>query len=95
MRKGEKSNSKGRVFYYFSKKYNSTNKIDNFVTSKKSVIMVTTLKKGATKASIKKLLDRMSKETRATGVDTLKYCGTINLKEEGLTIQKRLRDEWS
>lgn len=28
------------------------------------------------------------------GVDTLKYCGIITLKEEPLVIQKRLRDEW-
>lgn len=57
--------------------------------------MVTVLKKGATKESIKKLLDRVDREIGQNGVDTLKYCGTVKLKEDGLVIQKRLRDEWS
>ncbi|HEX4373904.1 MAG TPA: hypothetical protein VHZ50_11430 [Puia sp.] len=35
----------------------------------------------------KKLNDR-------NGVDALKYCGVITLKEDPLIIQKRLRDEW-
>jgi hypothetical protein len=28
------------------------------------------------------------------GVDTLKYCGVLKLKEDPLVIQKKLRDEW-
>lgn len=28
------------------------------------------------------------------GFDAWKYCGTITLTEDPLTIQKRLRDEW-
>ncbi len=28
------------------------------------------------------------------GVDTLKYCGVLKLKEDPLAIQKKLRDEW-
>lgn len=28
------------------------------------------------------------------GVDTLKYCGILKLKEDPLAIQKKLRDEW-
>ena len=28
------------------------------------------------------------------GVNTLKYCGVIKLKENPLTIQKSLSDEW-
>jgi len=27
-------------------------------------------------------------------VDTRKFCGVLKLKEDPLTIQKRLRDEW-
>ncbi len=28
------------------------------------------------------------------GVDTLKYCGVLKLKEDPLVMQKKLRDEW-
>jgi len=56
--------------------------------------MVATLKQGATKEYIQKLLNKLSKETRLKGVNTLKYCGKIQLKEDALLIQKRLRDEW-
>ncbi len=37
---------------------------------------------------------RKSKISKPKGVDTLKYCGTIKLKEDALAIQKKLRDEW-
>jgi predicted transcriptional regulator len=30
----------------------------------------------------------------ARKVDTMKYCGVIKLKEDPLTIQKKLRNEW-
>jgi len=56
--------------------------------------MVTVLKQGATEEYIRKMLKKLSKEVRSKGVDTLKYCGKIKLKEDALNIQKRLRDEW-
>jgi hypothetical protein len=28
------------------------------------------------------------------GVNTLKHCGTIKLKESPITIQKKMRSEW-
>ena len=34
------------------------------------------------------------KSSKPEGVDTLKYCGTIKLKEDPLVIQKKLRNEW-
>ncbi len=37
---------------------------------------------------------RKKKKSEKKGVDTLKYCGVINLDEDPLAIQKRLRDEW-
>ncbi len=37
---------------------------------------------------------RKSKISKLKGVNTLKYCGTIQLKEDALVIQKKLRDEW-
>ena len=57
--------------------------------------MVITLKRGATKKCIQKLLDRIAKEMYTDGVNTQKYCGTIKLKEDPLTIQKRMCDEWT
>lgn len=53
--------------------------------------MVLILKKGASKKEInlikKKLLN-------AEGVNTRIFCGSIKLKEDPLTVQKSLRDEW-
>lgn len=37
---------------------------------------------------------RRKKSDVDKGVNTLKYCGVIKLKEKPLDIQKRLRDEW-
>jgi hypothetical protein len=32
--------------------------------------------------------------SKPKGVNTLKYCGNIKLKEDPLLIQKKLRNEW-
>ena len=32
---------------------------------------------------------RKNRNTKTKGVDTLKYCGTIELKEDALAIQKK------
>lgn len=56
--------------------------------------MVLTLKQGASREYIEELLIKISREIRTKGVDTKKYCGLIELKEDALKIQKRLRDEW-
>ncbi len=37
---------------------------------------------------------RRNKSDLVKGVNTMKYCGVIKLKEDPLAIQKRLRDEW-
>ncbi|MDE3185354.1 MAG: hypothetical protein KGM16_18220 [Bacteroidota bacterium] len=37
---------------------------------------------------------KRTKSPKEKGVDTLKYCGRITLKEDPLVIQKKLRDEW-
>jgi hypothetical protein len=53
--------------------------------------MVLVLKKGADK----KEMEAISEKLRSPkGVDTKKYCGTIKLQEDPLTIQKKMRDEW-
>jgi hypothetical protein len=54
--------------------------------------MVTVIKQGISKDSIRKLLNKIQIKE---GFDAKKYCGTIKLKEQPLTIQKQLRDEWS
>jgi hypothetical protein len=58
-----------------------------------SSYMVLILKKGAGKkdiAAIRKKLEKLS----GKGVDTKKYCGVIKLKEDPLSMQKKMRDEW-
>lgn len=56
--------------------------------------MVAILKKGDNKKEMKALLKKLSEKNTEKGVDTMKYCGVITLKEDALEIQKRLRGEW-
>lgn len=57
--------------------------------------MVTTIKKGASKEEIQTLFERLTKESKVNkGFDAFKFCGTVKFNEDGLVIQKRLRDEW-
>ena len=53
--------------------------------------MVLVLKKGASK---KEMDDISAKLRTVKGVNTKKHCGVINLKEDPLVIQKKMRDEW-
>ena len=53
--------------------------------------MVTVLKKGSDKSSITKILSRV---LGIKGLNAYKYCGVIHLKEDALSIQKKLRNEW-
>lgn len=57
----------------------------------KILFMVLVLKKGASKKEIELLEKKLKVKT---GVDVLKYCGLIKLKEDALTIQKNVRNEW-
>lgn len=36
----------------------------------------------------------LDKALQKKGLDTRKHCGVIWLKEDPVTIQKRMRDEW-
>lgn len=57
--------------------------------------MVTTIKKGSSKEEIYALFEKLIKESKVSkGFDAYKFCGTVNFKEDGLKIQKQLRDEW-
>ena len=56
--------------------------------------MVTVLKRGATKKSIRNILEKLTKEIKPIGVDVYKYCGKISLKKDALKIQRELRNEW-
>jgi hypothetical protein len=44
------------------------------------------------KQKIKRI--RRDRKDVERGLETLKYCGILNLKEDPLAVQKRLRDEW-
>lgn len=37
---------------------------------------------------------KRTKSSKPKGVNTLKYCGKIKLKEDPLNIQNKLRNEW-
>lgn len=53
--------------------------------------MVLVLKKGASKKQIEALEKKIKGKK---GIDIIKYCGSVKLKKDALTIQKHLRDEW-
>ncbi len=56
--------------------------------------MVMVLRSGATKKSIRIILENLAKELKPKGVDVYKYVGKISLKKDALDIQKELRNEW-
>lgn len=53
--------------------------------------MVLVLKKGASKKEINSIEEKLKSKT---GVNVLKYCGLIKIKEDALLIQKATRNEW-
>jgi hypothetical protein len=53
--------------------------------------MVTVIKKGSSKSSILRLLNKIQSKR---GVNVKKYCGVLKLKTDPLTIQRSLRNEW-
>ena len=56
--------------------------------------MVLVLKKGATKKDIEAIEKILYKEKSTGGFNAKKYNGIMNLKQDPLTIQNELRDEW-
>lgn len=54
-------------------------------------VMVIVIQQGTSKEKIEALLKKLKGKK---GVDTKKYCGVLKLKEDPLSIQKQLRDEW-
>jgi len=56
--------------------------------------MVMVLKSGATKKSIRSILNSLAKDLKPKGVDVYKYCGKISLNKDALNIQRELRNEW-
>lgn len=62
-----------------------------FVKFEKSIIMVTIIKKGTKKEEFDKKLSGL-KLTK--GFNSYKFCGILKLKEDPLSIQRRMRDEW-
>lgn len=56
--------------------------------------MLLVLKKGATKKEIEEIEKILYKEKSSGGFNAKKYNGIMDLKEDPLTIQKNLRNEW-
>jgi uncharacterized protein (UPF0335 family) len=56
--------------------------------------MVLVLKKGASKEEIAELERKLYQKTASSGFDAKKYNGVLNLNEDAMDIQKRLRNEW-
>ena len=56
--------------------------------------MVTVIKKGAARQTIKSLLKQGARKKTRKKIDLEKYCGTIKLTEDPLLLQKKWRDDW-
>lgn len=56
--------------------------------------MVIVIKKGASKRTLDSLLKKAVDSSNAKKLNARKYCGAVKFKEDGLTLQKRWRDEW-
>ncbi len=56
--------------------------------------MVIILKKGATEKEMQAIRKKLHKNSLKKGVDLDKYSGILKLKEDPLSIQQSLRDEW-
>jgi hypothetical protein len=57
--------------------------------------MVTTIKKGASKAEILSVFSKLEKNRNVKkGFDSHKHCGKVLFEGDALSIQKNLRDEW-
>ena len=57
--------------------------------------MVTTIKKGASRAEIQSLFEKLANSSiKRKGFDAYKFCGTVKFYKDALDIQKQLRDEW-
>jgi len=56
--------------------------------------MITIIKQGSTQTMINELLGKLFNKKKSKGINTRKYCGVLKLKEDSLSIQKQLRDEW-
>ncbi|HEV7231758.1 MAG TPA: hypothetical protein VGO45_10545 [Bacteroidia bacterium] len=59
--------------------------------SKQKHKMVTVIKKGSPRQKILKLLKKMK---IYQGLDAFKFCGAIHFKEDGLALQRKMRNEW-
>lgn len=55
--------------------------------------MVITLKKGSNRSRILKLLEKIRQTKPLRGIDAYKYCGLINLEEDPIEIQRKMRDD--
>jgi hypothetical protein len=56
--------------------------------------MVLVLNKGATEKEMQLIRKKLQKKPRKGALNLKKYSGIIKLKEDPLTIQKKMRDEW-
>lgn len=57
--------------------------------------MSVTIDKDQSKKQIEKKIERVSKEKEGKRIDAGKYFGKIDFGVDGLTFQKRVRDEWA
>lgn len=56
--------------------------------------MVTVIKKGSDKETLSALMKKAAEGSLNKILNAYQYCGVVKFSEDGLTLQKRWRDEW-
>lgn len=57
--------------------------------------MLTTIKRGASKAEIQAVFSKLEKNKRSKkDFDAFQFCGKVKFEEDALEIQKKMHDEW-
>lgn len=74
------------------KGYSRNYKGNQLFLRKQMEAMVVVLKPNASKEEIEQLRKKLEVK-KPKGVDTKKYCGVLQLKEDPMDIQKKMRDE--
>jgi len=55
--------------------------------------MVTIVKKGSSKKTLKTIISRAKKSPASKALDAHHFCGKVKFKKDGLTLQKKWRDD--
>lgn len=56
--------------------------------------MLTIIKKGSAKTTIKRLLAQLYDKRTTKGFNAHKFCGVLKINSDALALQRKIRNEW-